>query len=271
MSRLFFAFINKFFMQNHIRKIREEKKLTLQQVAKAMGVTKAQVSKMERGIIRLNDFWLDKLSELYKCSIHDLIDDDETQNFFREKNTNDRNSNAFCDATMLGNIDAKQIGFVEYCDLAKQYDLRFSKLQHDGQFFVFNLKGDFSDLYKDGTQLVFLTLNEKNKYLLKNGSVVLCRQKDKSGKSEGDFLRLIEKDEYGFFHAVYKIKYGRHSYSTPVRSLLAGEVGISGLIDLYSEMDKHPSKSKPTNKEIHLKNHEFDLMAVLVKAIVEIN
>lgn len=260
-------------MQIHIRKIREEKKLTLQQVAEALGVTKAQVSKMERGIIRLNDVWMEKLAQTYNCSIHALIDDDEANNFPRESKLKAPLENVFCDAAMLGFIDTRQVGFVEYCDPGRQYGLRFERPsvmpKGGGELLALNLKGDFSDLYKDGSQLIFLRLDAQNSHLLKNGSVVLCRQKDRVGNEEGDFLRIIEKDEYGFCHAVYKIKYGRHSYSTPVRHLLAGEVGISGLIEIYNQMDNN-QKSKSANKEIPLKNHDVDLIGVLVKVVVDV-
>ena len=57
-------------MQNHIRKIRERKGMTLESVAEALGCTKAQISKLERGHIRLNDEWLDKISYILCCSVH---------------------------------------------------------------------------------------------------------------------------------------------------------------------------------------------------------
>ena len=51
-------------MQNHIRKIREQNKLSLENVAQKLGVTKAMVSKIERGLLRVSDHWLDKFSKL---------------------------------------------------------------------------------------------------------------------------------------------------------------------------------------------------------------
>ena len=256
-------------MQNHARKIRESKGMTLEQVAEHLGRTKAQVSKMERGITRLNVEWLDEIAKLYKCSVHDLIDDDEPCRVVSEKSMGaDSEKSDFTSATLLGKIDSKQVGFIEDVPLEMRYSLRFGSLgKTRSELIAFNLKGDLLGDYKDGAQLIFAKLNENNKRLLKDGSIVICTQKDKSGRECGSFLRVIEFDDYGFPYAVFKIKYGRNSFSKLSETLLAGKIGIEGMMEIYKEMDSASLSRKAAKKEIHLENNEIDIKAVLVKSI----
>jgi transcriptional regulator with XRE-family HTH domain len=58
---------------NHAKRMRLEKGWSLEQLAEKVGKAPSQVWKMENGHIRLNDHWLDILSEAFQCSPLDVI------------------------------------------------------------------------------------------------------------------------------------------------------------------------------------------------------
>jgi transcriptional regulator with XRE-family HTH domain len=254
-------------MQSYTRKIRESKKLTLDQVADLIGVTKAQVSKMERGLIRLNEEWLDKLSKVYNCSVHDLIDDDKPQRLLSPKNTDVD----FVTIPMLGKIDARQVGMVEYSTPDQQYSLRCAPpsldILRDSRLTAFTLSGNLLDAYRDGTQLIFANLDDKNKSLLKDGSIVLCENKDREGRECGYFLRIIEIDKHGHPYAVFKIKQGRNSFSVLVNTLLTGSIPMEDMIEVFTRIDAGKAPKKSTKIDISLQNPQINIKAILVKSI----
>lgn len=242
--------------------------MTLEEVAQALGVTKAQVSKMERGITRLNGQWLDELARLYRCSIHDLIDDDKPVRMLAQK---EGGFYEFSTIPMVGRVDARQVGLVEYCDPQMQYSLRFSVPKavqglHRPQMFALTLELGGYDKHPRDSQLIFLRLNEENRHLLKHGSIVIVVQKDNRGKEGAHFLRAIDVDNQGLAYAVYKIKHGRNAATTFSSSLLAGNMGIYEIMAIQRE--EYPqSDQKMQAREIPLENNELNLLAVLVKSI----
>lgn len=63
-------------ISENIKRIRMEKGLTQQEVAEKLFVTRQCVSKWERGKTIPDIKSLERLSELFSCSIHDLLDND---------------------------------------------------------------------------------------------------------------------------------------------------------------------------------------------------
>lgn len=262
-------------MRNNARKIRELRNLTLETVADALFVTKAQVSKMERGIIRLHEEWLDKLSRLYNCSVHDLIDDDEeirTISYY--KSSSEMN---FSSAILKGHIDTRQTGFVEEIPSERQYTLRFSvpecltkRPDQTNNLFALTLCGGGFDKYPEGTQFIFLNLDETTKHLIKAGSIVYCTQKDNKGNYCGDFIRQIEYDPHGIPYAVYKVKYGRNSAATLANTMLIGEVDAYSMMKIVGKTDSYPPPQKPVLRKIDLNNNGIDIKSLLVKVIYDI-
>jgi transcriptional regulator with XRE-family HTH domain len=60
-------------MQNRIGILRLEKGLSLTELAKAAGTTKAQIQKLERGERRLSLGWMDRLARALDVKISDLL------------------------------------------------------------------------------------------------------------------------------------------------------------------------------------------------------
>lgn len=63
-------------MQNRIGILRLEKGLSLTDLAKAAGTTKAQIQKLERGERRLSLGWMDRLARALDVKISDLLPQD---------------------------------------------------------------------------------------------------------------------------------------------------------------------------------------------------
>ncbi len=63
-------------MANHVKVRRKALDLTLEEIAKAIGTTKATVMKLERGHMQLTESWLQRLSKPLKCDPTDLIADE---------------------------------------------------------------------------------------------------------------------------------------------------------------------------------------------------
>jgi transcriptional regulator with XRE-family HTH domain len=61
------------FMQNRISILRREKGLSLTDLAKAAGTTKAQIQKLERGDRRLSLDWMDRLARALGVKASDLL------------------------------------------------------------------------------------------------------------------------------------------------------------------------------------------------------
>ena len=214
-----------------------------------MNVTKAQVSKMERGLIRLNDEWLEKLSVLYNCSVHDLIDDSISQ------------KSDIITAPIIGCVDAKQAGMVEEKFSGNIRCIKPKNSQMFDEYFSLSLKGELFGRYNDGDILIFADINEKNSNLLKHGSVILCQQKDHLGNPCGKFVREIEIDSSGLCYSIYKIKFGQKAFSKPVRELLMRR----GEIEKYLAFEKMDEEVK-----IPVTTEGTDILGVLVKIVADV-
>lgn len=59
-----------------LRKLREERRLTLAQVADQIGVSVPHVSELERGKKRINNDWLEKFAEFYDVPVRALFEDE---------------------------------------------------------------------------------------------------------------------------------------------------------------------------------------------------
>lgn len=57
----------------YFREWRKHRKLTLAQVAEAIDIDSTAVSRLERGASPYDQFHLQQLSELYRCTINDLL------------------------------------------------------------------------------------------------------------------------------------------------------------------------------------------------------
>lgn len=270
-------------MQNHIRKIREQNKLSLENVAESLGVTKAMISKLERGLLRVSDHWLDKFSNLYNCSVHDLIDDDRPDLLPDGAGQLYDNSNQveFCSVSMRGFIDANQVGIVSYLPVEQRYTMRFSRpraisFSERVELFCLTIKNNNYCDYQKGTQLVFANLNDDNKKkLLKNGSLVIVATKDKNGKEASLFLRTLSLNSDGIPHVVYRIKQGKTSYTNITNDILVGNFSISDLvkgrvdvkdmISLHNDINNMDARNFADSLQIE--NQSINLKAVLVKTI----
>lgn len=62
-------------MQNRIKEIRQAKKVAGQDLAKAIGVSPSQLSRMENGKRRLNDEWIPKIAAYLGVSVGELFDE----------------------------------------------------------------------------------------------------------------------------------------------------------------------------------------------------
>lgn len=60
-------------MENFLKKIREERNISQEQLADSLGTTQATVSKIENGQQRLNDVLIKKLVSLLGCSADELL------------------------------------------------------------------------------------------------------------------------------------------------------------------------------------------------------
>jgi transcriptional regulator with XRE-family HTH domain len=64
-------------MQTRIAFLRKEKGLSLEDVAKAAGTTKAQIQKLERGDRRLSLEWMGRLAKAMNTKISELLPPEE--------------------------------------------------------------------------------------------------------------------------------------------------------------------------------------------------
>ena len=62
-----------FSMENFLKKIRESRNMTQEQLADSLGTTQATVCKIENGQQRLNDVLIKKLVSLLNCSADELL------------------------------------------------------------------------------------------------------------------------------------------------------------------------------------------------------
>ncbi len=66
-------------MRNKLRQLRHERKMTLVQVADALGTTPQTVSRLENQVITLSVDWLERFAKLYQTDPADLLRGDETR------------------------------------------------------------------------------------------------------------------------------------------------------------------------------------------------
>jgi len=60
-------------MQNNIRRVRLSQGLSLEKVAKAVGTTKGQIQKLEKGERRLTLGWMTRLARALNVSVAELL------------------------------------------------------------------------------------------------------------------------------------------------------------------------------------------------------
>ncbi len=250
--------------------------MTLETVADFLGCTKAQISKLERGHVRLNDEWLDRLSGVFCCSVHDLIDDDIPVLEARESE-NELEKREFASAKMLGYIESQQAGFVEYISPDKQYPIYFAPpraLAHlpasSLHYVALTVKGGAFPAFPDGSQLIFSSVDEESSaLLLKDQAVVLCALRNDNGDGGSDAIRVIEFDDLGIPRAVFKLRKSRQALVTLANDMLLGDVPTSKRLSIVAEAEGNRLYKKPSHRKVPLKNAELDISAVLVKAIVD--
>lgn len=249
--------------------------MTLEGVAEILGCTKAQISKLERGHIRLNDEWLDGLSAVFCCSVHELIDDDDPAAYISES-VNDDIKRDFVTARMVGYVNSHQIGFIEYLPPEKQYPLNFSPpaslknlpsshIRYTG----LTVLGDAFPAFPEGSQLIFATVDDETACLLKENSVVLCSFKDDRCNEQHEAVRVIEYDALGVPYAVFKLRKSRQSLLTLSSDMLLGELSVTKQLSVVAEAEANQPYKKLPKKEISIANKSLNIKALLVKAIVD--
>lgn len=60
-------------LPNRVREWRLRRELTLRDVAKEIGLAHGSVQRIETGVRELNQFWMEKLAELFQCQPADLL------------------------------------------------------------------------------------------------------------------------------------------------------------------------------------------------------
>jgi transcriptional regulator with XRE-family HTH domain len=65
-------------MQNRIKELRKERGFSQETLAEKVGAVKSQISKLEKGGMRLNDKWIERLSVALACAPTELISDFDT-------------------------------------------------------------------------------------------------------------------------------------------------------------------------------------------------
>ena len=84
-------------MQNNIRKIRKEKKLTLEAIAEIVGTNAAMIQKLEKGERGLKYEWMIKLSKALNCKPEDLIAEPQKIKMIPIKGIAGAGGEIFCD------------------------------------------------------------------------------------------------------------------------------------------------------------------------------
>ena len=67
--------------QLRIKELRAARNLTLETVAGAIGTSAPHLSQMERGIKRINNTWLERISKFYGVSISELFSSDQDRTY----------------------------------------------------------------------------------------------------------------------------------------------------------------------------------------------
>lgn len=60
-------------MENRLKEIRKQRKITQEQLGEMVGATKMQIWRLERGDRQLTQKWLSRLSKALDCSIADIL------------------------------------------------------------------------------------------------------------------------------------------------------------------------------------------------------
>ncbi|MBY0430980.1 MAG: helix-turn-helix domain-containing protein [Rhodospirillales bacterium] len=104
-------------MQNRIRELREQRGLSLEQLAARAGTTNQQVSRLEKGQRRLTDDWLRRLAEALQVHPVDLLSDlalppDESELLRRYRNLSEAQRQALlATARAFEEPDEKRKGY----------------------------------------------------------------------------------------------------------------------------------------------------------------
>ena len=263
-------------MQNYLRIMRERRGLTLEDVAKSLSCTKAQLSKLERGHIRLNDEWLDRLSKLYSCSVHDLIDDDIALKSENIAANGTETKRLFVTARHIGVIDSQQVGFVNYLSEEEQYPIYFNQpvklaALNSGliNYHAYLVSGNEFPAYPEGSQLIFATANESTQRFITEGSVVICSIKTATTKHTSECIRIIEFDELGIPHAVFKKRKSRQQLLNLADDMLLGSLTAHQKLKIIAEAEIDRPYKKAKNLSIPLCSEAIDIKAFLIKSIVD--
>ncbi len=254
-------------MRNNVRRIREAKGFTLEQVAQRVNATRAQISKVERGIIRLNDVWMERLSMALTCSVHDLIDDEIPTNHANESAYGNRHLEVI--APVIGTVDAQQVGLIKSLPGNERYQIRVGRTESDSfsEFFGLIVRpGPYQD-FPVGTEMIFARLNPGDEGKIKPGACVVCTYKDEFGNTTDEFLRTIEYDNYGLPYASFKLNTGKTAATTLTSTLLIGTQSPYALLELTQKADRYPPPKKPELRPVPLNNQTLDITAVLVRTV----
>lgn len=60
-------------MENRLKEIRKERGMSQEVLAERVGAVKSQISKLEKGVMRLNDKWIERLSGALHCTPAELF------------------------------------------------------------------------------------------------------------------------------------------------------------------------------------------------------
>jgi hypothetical protein len=254
--------------------MRERRSMTLEVVAESLGCTKAQLSKLERGQVRLNDEWLDKLSGLFCCSVHDLIDDETP--LPEMQSMHPLEPREFAMARMLGFVHSKEAGLIQYSVVDKQYPICFAAPKKlvtttgaDVHYFALTVKGGVTYGIADNAQLIFASINESTLHLVKQSAWVVCTLKGHRGEGLGDVLRQIEVDDAGLAHAMFYRKRSRQAPSPVANHFLLGQRSDLEQKQYLESPEALSADFIQKNRNIPLNNKGIDITAVLVKIMLD--
>ena len=149
-----------------LKKIRTNKKITLKEVAQALGTSSSFISMIENGKSGISLAKLQKLLKFYELSMADLIDEstDDHKIVKLEKATLLGNQNQGVEARLLINKTSDHAIEPIYFRFEPGCSTDF--LQHTGQEFVFIIEGSFELI------LIDENINSEERFNLEKGDTV---------------------------------------------------------------------------------------------------
>lgn len=154
-------------MSNSIRRLRKQKKMTMQELARRVGTSQQQIDRLEKGHRKLTIEWLDRLTKALECDIYDILPDSFSK----------RDIQMTMKAKVVGAI--LDGGKIEWFDEDNEaYHIIFGRMDdlNNPKLFALVVQTDELVEYSRGAELIFADMDSLSMNRQKTMRYVLSRR-----------------------------------------------------------------------------------------------